>query len=80
MPKFNFNLGSFIVNLTIGWFLMSFIQAAVRALRSGARGELIPRFKTIAFFHDKPAALLNIAIMAGIWIVTTSLFFTFERR
>jgi hypothetical protein len=80
MPKFNFNLGSFIVNLTIGWFLMSFIQAAVRALRSGARGELIPRFKTIAFFHDKPAALLNIAIMAGIWIVTTSLYFTLKRR
>lgn len=80
MPKFNFNLGSLIVNLTIGWFLMSFIQAAVRALRSGARGELIPRFKTIAFFHDKPAALLNIAIMAGIWIVTTSLYFTLKRR
>ncbi|MPL78593.1 hypothetical protein SDC9_24462 [bioreactor metagenome] len=80
MPKFNFNLGSFIVNLTIGWFLMSFIQAAVRALRSGGRGELIPRFKTIAFFHDKPAALLNIAIMAGIWIVTTSLYFTLKRR
>jgi hypothetical protein len=80
MPKFNFNLGSFIVNLTIGWFLMSFIQAAVRALRSDARGELIPRFKTIAFFHDKPAALLNIAIMAGIWIVTTSLYFTLKRR
>ncbi|MCE1157686.1 MAG: hypothetical protein LWX23_11600 [Spirochaetia bacterium] len=80
MPKFNFNLGSFIVNLTIGWFLMSFIQAAVRALRSGARGDLIPRFKTIAFFHDKPAALLNIAIMAGIWIVTTSLYFTLKRR
>ncbi|MEL7555413.1 MAG: hypothetical protein AAGU26_04505 [bacterium] len=80
MPKFNFNLGSLIVNLTIGWFLMSFIQAAVRALRSGARGDLIPRFKTIAFFHDKPAALLNIAIMAGIWIVTTSLYFTLKRR
>jgi len=80
MPKFNFNLGSFVVNLTIGWFLMSIIQATVRALGTGVRGEIIPRFKTIAFFHDKPAGWLNIAIMAGIWIVTTTLYFTLKRR
>jgi hypothetical protein len=78
MPKFN--LGSFIVNLTIGWFLMSFAQAAVRALRTGLRADILPRFKTIAFFHDKPAAWLNLAIMAGIWIVTNALYFTLKRR
>ncbi|MDX9827695.1 MAG: hypothetical protein RBT73_08100 [Spirochaetia bacterium] len=80
MPKLNFNLGSFIVNLTIGWFLMSFVQAAIPALRTGLRADIIPRFKTIAFFHDKPAAWLNIAIMAGIWIVTTTLYFLLKRR
>lgn len=80
MPKFSFNLGSFIVNLTIGWFFMSFLQAAVSALRAGTRGGIIPRFKTIAFFHDRPAAILNIAIMAGIWIVTTTLWFALKRR
>ena len=80
MPKFSFNFGSFIVNLTIGWFFMSFLQAAFRALRAGARSDIIPRFKTIAFFHDKQAGLLNIAIMAGIWIVTTGLWFALKRR
>lgn len=80
MPKFTFNLGSFIVNVAIGWFLMSFIQATVSALRAGVRNDIIPRFKTIAFFHDRPAAILNIAIMAGIWIVTTTLWFTLKRR
>jgi len=80
MPKFSFNLGSFIINVAIGWFLMSFLQATVRALRAGVRGDIIPRFKTIAFFHDKPAGLLNIAIMAGIWSVTTTLYFALRRR
>ena len=70
MPKFNFNLGSFIVNLTIGWFLM----------RSGARGDVSPRFRTIACVHVNLAVRLNIAILAGIWIVTTSLYFTLKRR
>ena len=80
MPKFTFNLGSFIVNVAIGWFFMSFMQAAVSALRTGARDDIIPRFKTIAFFHDKPAAMLNIVIMAGIWILTTTLYFALKRR
>jgi len=80
MTKLNFSLGSLIVNLAIGWFLMSFMQAVVRSLRAGAGADIIPRFKTIAFFHDRPAAWLNIAIMAGIWIVTTSLYFALKRR
>ncbi|MFZ3111235.1 MAG: hypothetical protein WA234_11185 [Rectinemataceae bacterium] len=80
MPKFTFNLGSFIMNVAIGWFFMSFMQATISALRAGARNDIIPRFKTIAFFHDRPAAILNIAIMAGIWIVTTTLYFTLKRR
>lgn len=80
MPKFSFNLGSFIVNVAIGWFIMAFAQGIVRSLQTGNRADIMTRFKTIAFFHDRSAGILSIAIMAGIWIVTTGLYFALKRR
>ena len=80
MPKFTFNPVNFAVNLAIGWFFMSFLQAAARTLLRGKGVELIPRFKTIAFFHDRPAAILNIALIVVIWVVTTSLWFKFHQK
>ncbi len=80
MPKIAFNPVSFAVNVAIGWFIMSFLQAAARVLLREKGSELIPRFKTIAFFHDKPAAILNIVLMVIIWVVTTSLWFKFHQK
>ncbi len=80
MNKFNFNPISFALNIAIGWCIMSFLQAAARTLLKGSRGDLIPRFKTIAFFHDKPAAILNIVIMVTLWVVTTSIWFKFHQK
>ena len=80
MPKISFNPVSFAVNVAIGWFIMSFLQAATRSLLQGKGADLIPRFKTIAYFHDKSAGILNLVIMAVIWVVTTSLWFKFHHK
>ena len=80
MPKIAFNPVSFAINLTIGWFIVSFFQSAARTLLRGNPGELIPRFKTIAFFHDKPAAILNIVLIVVIWVATTSIWFRFHQK
>lgn len=80
MPKILFNPVSFLLNMTIGWFFMSFLQASVRVVLSGNRGELIQRFKSIAFFHERPAAIINATIIVIIWIVATTIWYTVRQR
>ncbi|OHD19761.1 MAG: hypothetical protein A2Y38_12085 [Spirochaetes bacterium GWB1_59_5] len=80
MSRMVFNPASFVINMAIGWFVMSFLQAAARAIIAGNREGLLVRFKSIAFFHDRPAAVLNVAIIAIIWIVTTGIWFAVRRK
>ncbi len=80
MPKIPFNPVSLLVNLTIGWFILSFLQASIRVLLSGARGDLIQRFKSIAFFHEAPAAIINVGIMLVIWIVAMTIWYMVRQR
>jgi len=80
MPATSFNPVGFLVNLAIGRFSMSFMQATVRALLSGKRGEVLSRFKSIAFSHDRPAAALNVATIAAIWVVATAIWFAIRQK
>lgn len=80
MPKISFNPVSLLINLTIGWFFMSFLQASVRVFLAGSRGDLTQRFKSIAFFHERPAAIVNITIMLGIWIITTTIWYAVHQK
>ena len=80
MPKISFNPISFMLNLTIGWFFMSFLQASVRVFLAGSRGKLIQCFKSIAFFHEQPAAIINGTIMLVIWIVTTTIWYMVRKN
>jgi len=80
MPNFIFNPVSELINLALGWFLMSYLQSLARAVLTGAKGVIVSRFNSIAFFHDKPAAILNIVIMATIWVVTHAIWFALHRK
>lgn len=79
MSKMSFNPVNFLVSMTVGWFVMSFLHAAVRSLLAGSRGDLVARFKAIALLQDRPAALLNLALILGIGIVTGGLWFALRR-
>ena len=75
MPKIEFNPVSFLLNLVIGWFFISFLQSVARAAFMRNWNDILDRFKSIAFFRDRPAAIVNIAIIMVIWIVATSIWF-----
>jgi hypothetical protein len=79
MVKASFNPANFIVSIAVGWFVMSFLQSAVIALFSGGWDGLVPRFRSIAFFHDGRAVLINLAVIIAIGIVTTGLWSRFHR-
>jgi hypothetical protein len=80
MGKWNFNPVSLTINLVIGWFFMSFLQSAFRSLSSGKWDGLAARFQAIAFFHDGRAAVINIAIIVVIGIVTNVLWYQARHR
>ena len=80
MSKISFNPVSFLLNLAIGWFFMSFLQASARVFFAGSKGDLIQRFKSIAFFHERPAAVINITIMLVIWIVATTIWYMVRQK
>lgn len=73
MGTASFNPVGFAINLVIGWFFMSFLQSAFRSLLAGKWDDLVSRFQAIAFFHDGRAAIINIAIIVTIGIVTNIL-------
>lgn len=80
MEKASLNLGSVIINLALGWFLMAALHVAARSLFGAGWAGFGQRFADIAFFRDRGAGLVNLAIMAGIWVLTTSLWFWFRGR
>ena len=80
MNKIGFNPVSFLLNLVIGWFFISFLQAAVSSFNTGKWVGLFERFKAIAFFHDKSAAFVNLAIIATIWFLATAIWFTVRSK
>jgi hypothetical protein len=63
MARAQFNIVSFLINLVIGWFLVSFLQAVVLKLLNGGWQDLLAHFRRIAFFQDGTAVLINIIVI-----------------
>jgi hypothetical protein len=80
METRGFNPVNFLISMAVGWFLLSFLHSAVRSLLAGDWGNLVPGFKTIAFFHDGRATLINVVIIVSIGIVTNVLWSLAHRR
>ncbi len=61
-----FNVISFLINLVVGWFLVSFLQSLVVSIATGGWADLLARFQGIALFRDGTGAMINgIVIVAG---------------
>jgi hypothetical protein len=80
MVKLSFNPVNFAVSLGVGWFVLSFLQSAVRSFSSGRWEGLVPRFKDIAFFHDGAAVVINLAVILVLWIVTAGLWYLAHQK
>ena len=80
MSSTSFNPVNFAINLVIGWFFMSFLQAVFLSFFAGKWDALMTRFRAIAFFHDDRATVINIAIILTIGIVTNVLWYRAHHR
>ena len=80
MSKTAFNPVNFLVSLVVGWFVMSFLHAAARSMFAGSWAELLPRFKSIAFFQDGRAAAVNAALIIVLGIVGTGIWFAARQK
>lgn len=58
-----FNPVNFVIGLVVGWFFVSFLQAAAVALFTGSWSNLAGDFSRIAFFKDGKAIAINIVII-----------------
>jgi hypothetical protein len=72
MTSPNINPIGMVVNLVIGWFVLSFLQAALRAIVSAGGPGLWAGFLDIALFRNGSAVLINliaIIVLGGIGTV-----------
>ncbi len=77
MADKRFNIVGFLINLVIGWFLVSFLQAVVLKLLNGGWPDLIAHFSRIALFRDGTGVLINcivIVVFGGIGFGAWKLF------
>ncbi len=72
MTRLGINPFGIAINLAIGWFVISFLQAVLRGIGSSSGSSLWTRFLAIALFRNGPAVLINliaIAVLGGIGTV-----------
>jgi hypothetical protein len=75
MTSLNINPLGMIVNLIIGWFVISFLQAILRAILSSDGLGLWARFLDIALFRQGPAILINVIVIVVFGGIGTALWF-----
>jgi hypothetical protein len=75
MTSISINPVGMIVNLAIGWFVISFLQAAGRALLSEGGPSLRARFLDIALFRYGPGVLINAIAIVVFGGIGTALWF-----
>jgi len=74
-----FNPANSLVSLLVGWFFISFLQAAARCLFAGDFTTLGRRFSDIGLFRDSGGVVVNIvaiavigAVAGAIWAASSS--------
>ena len=75
MTSLNINPLNMVLNLVIGWFVMSFLQALLRAILSSDRLGIWARFLDIALFRNGSAVLINAIAMVVLGGIGTALWF-----
>lgn len=66
---------NWMINLIIGWFMVSLLQAIGFALINGGWKNVIPHFKQIAFFKDSMGALINLIAIVVLGTIGTFIWF-----
>ena len=64
-----------VVNLAIGWFVLSFLHAALRTIVTTSGPGLWASFLDIALFKNGSAALINLIAIVVLGGIGTTLWF-----
>jgi hypothetical protein len=70
-----FNPVSGSISLVVGWFLMAFLQAAVRCAFAGDLAGLGRRFTDIGLFRSPGGVVVNIVAIVVVGAIGTALWF-----
>ncbi len=68
-----FNPVSGVISLVVGWFVMAFIQAAIRSVFAGDLRGLADRFKDIGLFRSPGGVAVNVAAIVVVGIIGSAL-------
>lgn len=70
-----FNPVSGLIGLVVGWFVMAFLQAAVRSFFAGDLGGLSRRFVDIGLFRSPGGIVVNIVAIVVVGAIGTAIWF-----
>ena len=79
MTSLNVNPVSMAINLVFGWFVLSFLHAALRTIISPGPTPLVASFLDIALFRNSPARVINLIAIAVFGSIRTALWFLAKR-
>ena len=69
-----------LIGIAVGWFLLAFLHSAAVSLFSAGWTDLIPRFKAIAYFHNKQGAIIDVIIIVAIYIISNVIWYIVHHR
>ena len=79
MTNLNINPIGIVVNLAIGWFVLSFLQAALRSILSSGVPGLWARFLDIALIRNGSGALINLIAIVVLGGIGTAVWFLVKK-
>jgi hypothetical protein len=79
MTSRNFNPIGIAVNLVIGWFVVSFLQTALRSLLSEGWTNFWARFMDTAFFRNGAGVFTNMMVIVVCGGIGTALWFLLKK-
>jgi hypothetical protein len=75
MTNLHINPLGMVVNLIIGWFVLSFLQTALRSIFVAGGPSLWARFLDIALFRNGSGVLINVIAVIAFGGIGTVLWF-----
>jgi hypothetical protein len=74
-----FNPVNSLIGLAVGWFVMAFLQAAVRSAFAGDLAGLFRRFQDIGLFRSAGGVAVNIVAIVVVGLAGTAIWFARRR-
>lgn len=75
MANLKINVASMAINVAIGWFVLSFLQALIRSLIAADVSTFWARFLAIALFKNGQGVVINAIVIIVFGGIGTTIWF-----